>query len=252
MRLTWWRNPFVALINAACRCSASLNFDTPKARREFGEHKSSLVVILLIRAGLRFYHLGQSSLWYDEVVTMRLARVANPTALLRLLHQIDATRAPLHPLILQVWVSLFGSADSSGRAFSTLCGLITVGLVYLIGYQAFDIKTGLWASWLCSLSPLLVYYSRETRMYMWLVMITCLAWYLLLSFPRSPQRYKLVFYSLSLIAIAYSHPLGLFMLAALGVASIAVWQASDIVLAKMVLYAFVCFRKYRPLAKSIS
>ena len=147
----------------------------------------SLAVVLLIASVLRLYHLGQSSLWYDEVVTMRLAQTESPHSLLRLLDQIDATRAPLHPLLLQGWLRLFGPSEYSGRAFSSLCGIITIGLVYWIGLRAIDASTGLWAAWLCALSPLLVYYSREARMYMWLVLVTCLAWGLLFSHARSPR-----------------------------------------------------------------
>jgi mannosyltransferase len=180
---------------------------------------TSLVGVLLIASALRLYHLGQSSLWYDEVVTMRLARTESPRLLLRLLDQIDATRAPLHPLVLQGWLKLFGPSDYSGRASSALCGMITIGLVYWIGLRAVDGWTGLWAAWLCSLSPLLVYYSREARMYMWLVLVTCLAWGFLLSHARSPQPWRLVLYGLSLIAIVYSHPLGLLMAGTLGLAS---------------------------------
>jgi hypothetical protein len=65
---------------------------------------TALVSILILGLVLRVYHVGQSSLWYDEVVTMELARTANPAALLKLLLQIDATRAPLHPIILQGWL----------------------------------------------------------------------------------------------------------------------------------------------------
>ena len=178
-----------------------------------------LVVILSVASLVRLFHLGQSSFWYDEVVTMRLAQTESPTALLRLLRQIDATRAPVHPLLLQGWVTLFGPSECSGRAFSVLCGVITVGLVYWIGRQAFDLTTALWASWFCALSPLLVYYSREVRMYMWLALLTCLAWGLLFSHARTPGRWRLGFYGLCLVAVGYSHPLGLLMIGALGLAS---------------------------------
>jgi mannosyltransferase len=178
-----------------------------------------LVAILMVAALLRVVHLDQSSLWYDEVVTMRLARTASPAALVQLLNQIDATRAPVHPILLQGWVAFFGPSDTSGRAFSVLCGTTTVALVYWIGLEAFGMTTALWASWLCALSPLLVYYSREVRMYMWLVMVTCLAWGLLFSHAHMPRFWKLVVYGFSLVAIAYSHPLGLLMIGALGLSS---------------------------------
>ena len=101
----------------------------------------------------------------------------------------------------------------------SLCGILTVAVVYWVGLRAFDATTGLWASWLCAISPLLVYYSREVRMYAWLVLVTCLGWGLLFSQRRSPRIGNLVLYGLALMAIAYSHPLGLLMVGALGLAS---------------------------------
>ena len=170
-----------------------------------------LVAILLVAGALRLYHLDQSSLWYDEVVTMRLARTENPLALINLLGQIDATRAPLHPLVLQAWVTIFGPSDSSGRFLSVLCGLMTIGIVYWIGVTAFDRKTALWASWLCAVSPLLVYYSREARMYMWLVLTTCLAWGFLLSHCARAAVLETDGLRLLPDCVVYSHPLGLLM-----------------------------------------
>ncbi len=196
-----------------------------QAVRWYDRRTAILVTVLFVATVIRLFHLGRSSLWYDEVVTMRLARTESPVALYQLLRQIDATRAPFHPLLLQRWVALFGSSDTSGRAFSVLCGVVTVGLVYWIGLRAFDVTTGLWASWLCALSPFLVYYSREARMYMWLVLVTCLAWGLLFSHARSPRIWKLVLYGLSLIVIVYSQPLGLLMVGALGLASFLFRQA---------------------------
>jgi Dolichyl-phosphate-mannose-protein mannosyltransferase len=118
---------------------------------------------------------------------MRLAGTPGPAALLERLFQIDATRAPLHPLVLQVWLRLFGTTEASARALSVLCGVVTVGLVWWIGKLVFDAHTGLWAACLASVSPLLVYYSREARMYAWLVMVTSLCWGLLFALRRAAR-----------------------------------------------------------------
>jgi mannosyltransferase len=186
------------------------------------DHRQSvlLVTILLIAAVLRFVHLGRSSLWYDEVVTMRLARTESPSELMRLLGRIDATRAPLHPLILQGWLAVFGASDYSARVLSCLCGIITVGLVFWVARQAFDHTTALWAAWLSSVSPLLVYYSREVRMYAWLVAVACVSWGAVFAYAHTRVNRWLVLYSLSLIALTYSHPLGLLMAGALGLATL--------------------------------
>lgn len=177
-----------------------------------------LAAILAVAAALRFWHLDASSLWYDEVVTMRVARAGGPAAMVAELDRIDGTRAPLHPLVLRAWLALVGPSDLAGRAFSALCGLATVGVVYRIGRDAFDARTGLWAAWLTAVCPPLVYYSQEARMYAWLVLVTAVSWRWLLSFRRDAPTVRCLAYALILAALAYSHPLGLFMIAAHGLA----------------------------------
>ena len=144
-----------------------------------------LAAIVAVAAGLRGYDLGRLSFWYDEVVTMRLAQAGSPAALIDQLFRIDATRAPLHPLLLEGWVGVFGVSEAAARAFSVLCGVLTVLLVFDIGRVAFDRPTGLWAAWLAAISPVLIVYSREARMYAWLVLMTCLCWRLLLGLRNS-------------------------------------------------------------------
>ena len=176
-------------------------------------------VILAVAAGLRTYRLEQLSFWYDEVVSMRLARAPSPAALFDRLFQIDATRVLLHPLLLQCWISLFGSSEAAGRSLSVVCGIVTVGLVYWIGLLVFDRATGRWAAWLAAVSPPLVYYAREARMYALLVMIACLGWGLLFSLWKAYSHGKAIAYALCLVALVYCHPLGLLMAGALGLGS---------------------------------
>jgi 4-amino-4-deoxy-L-arabinose transferase-like glycosyltransferase len=177
-----------------------------------------LGVIGLVAASLRFWGLESTSLWYDEVVTMRVARTNGLAALVERLDQIDGTRAPLHPLILQAWLRILGPSDLSGRSFSVLCGLATVGVIYLLGRMAFDDMTGRWAAWLAAVCPPLVYYSQEARMYAWLVLLSCASWLVFLSFRKSAKPAQCFIYWLVLTSLLYSHPLGFFMVAAHGLA----------------------------------
>ena len=167
-------------------------------------------LIGLVATLVRLFELGRSSFWYDEVVTMRLALAENATQLFDRLSRIDATRAPLHPILLQMWIRVFGSSEAAARSLSVLFGIGTIVLIYEIGRVGFDAATGLWAAWLASLSPLLIVYSREARMYALLVLITCLCWRLLLTLRRF-TAIKAVAYSVSLTALVYTHPLGLLM-----------------------------------------
>jgi len=177
-----------------------------------------LAVIIVVAAVLRLWDLDGTSLWYDEVITMRVARAESLAALFARLDQLDGTRAPLHPLVLHPWLLLFGASEYSGRSFSALCGILTVAAVYVLGRQAFDRASGQWAAWLTAVCPPLVYYSREARMYAWLVLLACLSWILLLSFRRFARPAQRVGYGMILISLVFSHPLGLFMVAAHGIA----------------------------------
>lgn len=180
-----------------------------------------LAIILTLAAALRLHAVGRASYWYDEVVSVRLGTTPGPSALIARLDQTDATRAPLHPLILQAWVRGFGPSEFSTRLLSALCGVLTVWVVFQIARSAYgDEASGLWASALCAVSPLMVVYSRETRMYAWLVLATTLTWWALFAITRRPTRLKLAAYAAGLVAIAFSHPLGLLMGVALGVASL--------------------------------
>src|SRR5262249_48229361 len=125
----------------------------------------------------------------------------------------------LHPLVLQEWLRLFGASEASARMLSVLCGVLTVTLILWIGQTVFEARTGVWAAWLSALSPLLIYYSREARMYSWLVMVTCLCWGLLLS-HKTRCLLGAIGYALGLTALLYSHPLGLLMVATLGLGSL--------------------------------
>lgn len=178
----------------------------------------AVLAIALAAIGLRVWDLNGPSLWYDEIVTMRVARAAGPGAIVSELDAIDGTRAPLHPLVLHGWLWAFGDSDLAGRSFSVLCGLATVAVVYLIGRSAFDHQTGLWSAWLTAVCPPLVYYSQEARMYAWLVLLTAVSWLVLLSFRSAAGVGRCAGYGVLLAALAYSHPLGLFMIAAHGVA----------------------------------
>jgi 4-amino-4-deoxy-L-arabinose transferase-like glycosyltransferase len=184
-----------------------------------------LAGILLVAAGLRLWDIDRTSLWYDEVVSMRVARTDSVPELLKLLDQTDGTRAPLHSLVLQNWLRVFGPSAMAGRSASALFGILTVGVIYVLGRQAFDANTGRWAAWLGAVCPPLVYYSQEARMYAWLVFLTCLSWLVVLSFRKAASPAQCALYWLLLSALVYSHPLGLFMVTAHGVACLLVRRA---------------------------
>ena len=168
---------------------------------------------------LRLFQLGRLSFWYDEVVTMRLARRRiRPLCRTPVSDRRDpgaAASAVAAGLDQGFWLV------GSGRTLIERClRIATIVLIYEIGRVAFDTATGLWAAWLAALSPLLIVYAREARMYAWLVLVTCLCWRLLLGLRDTYTTARAVAYVVSLTALVYSHPLGLLMLGTLALAGL--------------------------------
>lgn len=188
--------------------------ETANAAPEWLAQWLPLAVILCVAAALRFWHVAHWSLWYDEVVTMRLARAANPASMVSLLSQIDATRAPLHPLVLMAWIRLLGDGDLAARSLSAVLGILTVAAVFFTARSAFGDRAALWSAWLSAVCPTMIYFSQEVRMYALLVLLTVLSWWLFLGFRHAGTWPRAVAYALILAALVYTQPLGLFMVAA--------------------------------------
>jgi len=192
----------------------------------------ALPVLLLIAAAVpRFWQIGRESYWYDEVVTVEVARSSQVIATLK---TMDASRAPLHPLILHVWISWFGEAEGATRTLSALFGLVTVAVVFAIGRKIGGSSAGCWAMAFAAMSPLLVQYDRETRMYSLLSLLTCLAWWNLLGFRDSASWVRCSLQSVLMALIAYTHPLGLLMIAGLGAGGLADWRRTCLGLGRWV------------------
>lgn len=177
-----------------------------------------LAALVGLAATLRVLDLGGPSLWYDEVVSMRLARTPTVSGLFERLEATDATRAPLHPLILQNWLRVFGTSEFAGRSLSAVCGIGSVVLVLLTGRRMLNENAAWLAALLTAISPVLVQYSRELRMYGLLVLLACFAWNIVAA-RGVWSRTQILAYTISLVALGYTHPLGLLMFPALALAT---------------------------------
>lgn len=133
-----------------------------------------LGVIILLALCLRFYRLDGQSLWADEGNSVALAA--------RTLSTItrDASRdihPPLYYYLLHFWVSVFGNSEMAVRSLSALMGTALVFATYLLGRVLFNPRVALIASFVAAISPMQIYYSQETRMYVAAALWAALAIY---------------------------------------------------------------------------
>jgi uncharacterized membrane protein len=174
----------------------------------------SLIVVLLLAAGLRLYQIGQAQFWYDEAfsgLVMRQSFIQFWAALAGDVHP------PLWYLVHWPLVALGVEAEWALRLSSAVYSLVSVYLVYRIAERLFaDRDTALMAALLMSIIPTQVHYAQEFRMYAWLEMLSLLAVWCLL-------RSNWVCLGIAITALGYSHHYGWFMAAALGLVALVMY-----------------------------
>jgi hypothetical protein len=145
----------------------SLSFAPPRPPRSPRLKKLALAVALLwLATWLRFHHLGAQSFWNDEGNSARLSERT-----LQLI--IEGTASDIHPplyyLLLRGWRELLGDSEFALRALSAFAGLLVVPLALAGNRQLSIVNRQLSMSLLVGLitavSPPLIYYSQEARMY---------------------------------------------------------------------------------------
>jgi mannosyltransferase len=187
-----------------------------------------LLLAVLLALGLRFYQLDAQSLWYDEGFSVYLARMDVAEITERTAADIQP---PLYYYLLHAWIGLVGDSEAALRGLSILFGVLTVPLMYAVGWQLFRSRwAGLLAAFLVAASPLHVWYGQEIRMYSLLTFLCLLSsYFLLLAISAEKNWQNLALwsaYTLTSIAALYTHYFAFFILAFQALYLLLVWSAA--------------------------
>lgn len=145
----------------------------------------SLVLVLLIAFGARVYQLDHQSFWNDEGNSVSLSSRS-----IQLI--IEGTASDVHPplyyLVLRGWWPLVGQSDFALRYISVTAGVLQVAATVAIGRIWLSRAGALGVGILVALSPPLVYYSQEARMYALLGAVATLSMLVLLKGVSAKER----------------------------------------------------------------
>ncbi len=205
-----------------------------QGRRRWGP----VAAIMLLAFGLRAFHLGTQSIWYDEGLSILYAQQSLP-GLFALVG--GSEHPPFYFLLLWLWVRLAGPVTPAGefivRFPSLLWGVLAVVLAWRLGCDLLDrrgdkrSRTALSSKWpsekeahdrlsaanlgalLLGVSPFHVWYSQETRMYTQAAALSLLAGVLLLRALETGRRRLWLVYALTTAAGLYTHLYTLFAIA---------------------------------------
>jgi mannosyltransferase len=128
-------------------------------RRAIDPHTIFIALIVLAGLGLRLYRLGAQSLWFDEAQTLDVAGYPLAEIARR------AYRPPLFHMALHFWMRIAGDSEFLLRLPSTLFGAGIPFLAFIVATRLYDRRAGLLAAALAAISPTLIWYSQELRMY---------------------------------------------------------------------------------------
>jgi uncharacterized membrane protein len=143
------------------------------------------IFVIMVGAGLRFYHLGQRSLWFDEAVTANVSRGTFAEA-------VEETRARgsapiIHPTILYLAEKIGKSADVV-RAPSLAASLFAVVMMLMMVRAGIGPWSALFAAAILAVSGSQVRYAQEVREYSLAVLYGAVLIYCLLRWEVSGSR----------------------------------------------------------------
>jgi len=162
-----------------------------------------LILIIVLATILRLWGIEHESYWLDETISIRQAQQENYGDTLELIrHDVHL---PLYITLLHFWVKLFGISEFSGRMLSLLFGVTAVLVCYLLAKELFNRNVALVSSLLFAISPIMIYYSQETRLYSLFVLLSLTSFLFYIKFIQSNRLRDFLFYLLFSTLLIYTH-----------------------------------------------
>jgi len=160
-------------------------------RKELPMRIRIILILCILAAGifLRFWNLGIPSFWVDEVNTVYAAKGIIETGKPELPSGMVYNRGILYTTLVSLIYRANGISESTTRTVSALFGILSIGLIGVIGRRLFNGRIGLMSSFLLAFSHFAVGWSRTARPYTLLQFLTLFIIYAFLrGFETRPGR----------------------------------------------------------------
>jgi len=132
--------------------------------------------ILIIAIVVRYWGLGEKSLWIDEFIAYSIA--GKKSFIDSYIYMLAENSPPIYYLYLHFWIKTFGSSEFMLRLSAFIPGIIALPVLYLLAKKHFTKQTALGTLVLAALSPAMLYYSQEARPYCLLLLFSIISLFL--------------------------------------------------------------------------
>ena len=181
-----------------------------RGESDTSQRTARLVLVGLILGGLVLRVAVTRGIWLDEAISIHQARLSLHD-LFRNLYYGDR-QPPLYHLTLWLTIRAFGHSEFAVRLPSLIAGTLVIPALYALGRELYDRRTGLIAAGFAAVSPLLIWYSQEVRMYEFAALFGLLAVLTQLRAIRNGTLLNWAAYILATAALLWSHYFGLLLI----------------------------------------
>lgn len=161
-----------------------------------------LLAGLAVFAAISLWTISKSSVWFDEafgayLINFNFLDVAKYTA--------ADVHPPLYYWLLKSWSMLFGTTELALRSMSVFFAGISIVFGYLLTHRLFGKKAASLSLLFMVISPMLVRYSQEMRMYAVVAAIALAATYVLTYAVRTKKLLPWVIYGILVSLGMWTH-----------------------------------------------
>ena len=161
-----------------------------------------VVVALAVFTAISIWNITGASIWFDEAFGAYLSQfnfidIARYTA--------SDVHPPMYYWLLKLWAMLFGNTDLAMRSMSVLFGGVAIVFGYLLTNRLFSRNIARVSLILMAVSPMLIRYSREMRMYTLVTAIAMAATYILVIAMESKKKLPWVIYGILVALGMWTH-----------------------------------------------
>ena len=182
---------------------SSLSRSIARAESFVAEHRDAFIVVGLIVIGAAIRAYMTRGLWLDEATSVAQAKM-DFGRMLSYMRQSDV-HPPLFQIILWGDIRIFGTSEFAVRLPSLIFGSALIPVLYGLGRELFDRRTGLIAATIGAIGPAAIWYSQEARMYPLFMLLAALSVWAQVRCVRSGSTQAWVAYTLTTAALLWTH-----------------------------------------------
>ncbi len=160
-----------------------------------------LLPLIFISLPLSWYNLSYEPLWQDELSSYYAAQGVLAHGFPFFPSGFLYEKAELYSYVLALWTAFFGNAD--GRFISVIEYVVSVPLLYFVGCYFFRRRVALLATAMLTLSPSVLLWARQIRMYEQAQLLTLLVMYLFCRAVQEQGRPRFLYIALSVLILDY-------------------------------------------------